>query len=345
MGKKSSSAPPPPDPRLFEVMNKQVAQGDDLISFIKQSYEEQKPLQERQSQLSEAVAKQNMNLAQNAEDRANDSYNFYKNEGRPVIQQSLRDAQDWDSADNIDKARGQASADIQSSMDKEQAGQNRMLTRMGINPNSTKFAQVNQNLMAQKALATAGAMNQAGEQRKTQAVQLRQQAGNLASGMPAQSMGFAGQASGMGTAAAGVGAQNLAGLNATRGSYASGIGQGSSMYASAGSQYNQLYGTQMQGYGQQQQAASSSSAGLGSLAGTAMMAGAMMMADGGQVRGPGSGTSDSVPAFNSSNGQPIKLSNGEYVISADVVRAKGREFFDKLQDRYHTPVGNLGRAA
>ena len=44
-------------------------------------------------------------------------------------------------------------------------------------------------------------------------------------------------------------------------------------------------------------------------------------ANGGIVGGPGTGTSDSIPAY---------LSNGEYVIKADAVDQYGAEFFDKL---------------
>lgn len=55
----------------------------------------------------------------------------------------------------------------------------------------------------------------------------------------------------------------------------------------------------------------------------------MQHADGGHIQGPGTGTSDSIPA---------KLSKGEYVVSADVVNHLGADFFDKLQELYHTPV-------
>lgn len=53
------------------------------------------------------------------------------------------------------------------------------------------------------------------------------------------------------------------------------------------------------------------------------------MQGGGNVQGPGTGTSDSIPA---------RLSDGEFVIPADVVRAKGTEFFQKLLDQYHSQV-------
>lgn len=58
-------------------------------------------------------------------------------------------------------------------------------------------------------------------------------------------------------------------------------------------------------------------------------AGQRPMQGGGGVQGPGTGTSDSIPA---------RLSDGEFVIPADVVKAKGTEFFQKLLDQYHTQV-------
>jgi hypothetical protein len=60
---------------------------------------------------------------------------------------------------------------------------------------------------------------------------------------------------------------------------------------------------------------------------------ALPAADGGAIgmqRGPGTGTSDSIPA---------RLSDGEFVIPADVVHAKGTHFFQKLIDKFHTQVG------
>lgn len=66
---------------------------------------------------------------------------------------------------------------------------------------------------------------------------------------------------------------------------------------------------------------------------TAMNAGQQGMADGGQPDAA-AGTEDNIPA---------KLSEGEYVIPADVVRAKGTQFFDKLLEAHHTPA-DLQRA-
>lgn len=49
----------------------------------------------------------------------------------------------------------------------------------------------------------------------------------------------------------------------------------------------------------------------------------------GRVSGPGGPVDDQVPAM---------LSDGEYVMPADVVKAKGVEFFDRLKAKYHTPA-------
>lgn len=49
-------------------------------------------------------------------------------------------------------------------------------------------------------------------------------------------------------------------------------------------------------------------------------------ATGGHITGPGTGTSDSIPA---------KLSNGEYVIDAKTVEALGPEFFQKIQAMFN----------
>jgi hypothetical protein len=52
-------------------------------------------------------------------------------------------------------------------------------------------------------------------------------------------------------------------------------------------------------------------------------------ADGGAISGPGSSISDSIHAH---------LSDGEYVLSADTVKAIGVENLDALQAKYHTPA-------
>jgi hypothetical protein len=64
-------------------------------------------------------------------------------------------------------------------------------------------------------------------------------------------------------------------------------------------------------------------------------------ADGGQIKGPGTGVSDSIPAIVDGK-QPIAVSNNEYIMPADVVEKVGVEFFDRLKDEFHTPAALQG---
>lgn len=66
-------------------------------------------------------------------------------------------------------------------------------------------------------------------------------------------------------------------------------------------------------------------------------------ADGGLIVGPGTGTSDSIPA--SIDGQaPAAVSNGEYRIPAAVVARIGRDKLDAIKNKYHNAGGNRGLA-
>lgn len=58
------------------------------------------------------------------------------------------------------------------------------------------------------------------------------------------------------------------------------------------------------------------------------------MANGGMLRGPGTGRSDSIGTVNETTGAPVRVANGEYVIPAHVVKAKGQDFFDKMLRQY-----------
>ena len=60
------------------------------------------------------------------------------------------------------------------------------------------------------------------------------------------------------------------------------------------------------------------------------------LARGGAVRGPGTGTSDSIPAM---------LSDGEFVVPADTVRKVGVRRLQDLVDMTHEPTGKTGKAA
>lgn len=356
-GGKGGGGAPPPDPAIGRALEKQAATGDKMADFVMASYRENQPMVAEMQKLNADVIRQQLEMADVAQERSNEAYDFYKNVGRPMVERTIKEAGDWDSDANIEAARGRAAADVQSSFDKAQSQNIRTLSRMGVNPNSGKMLALNNQMGIQKAAAMAGGMNQSAEARRTQGVQMRQQAANVAQGFPAQSMGQAGQAGAFGSSAAGLGGSSLGYQMQNQGAAVSGMNAVGNMYGNNASGYNNMYNSQVNAWGQGQQAAAQSAAGWGSLLGVglSMMAdggtvgagkaghtGKNLNGEGGTIKGPGTGTSDSVTAVNKDTGAPIRLSNGEYIISKDVVEAKGVEFFDRLQAKYHKPV-NLGR--
>ena len=358
-------------------LDAQVKQADDLLAFNKQQYEEGKTRQVGVDAINKRVIEQNLALSEKAGQRADEAAEFYKQTGRPAIEQTLQDAKGFDSQGNIDAARGRAGADVQQGFDNADQQSQRALSRMGVNPSSGRFMQLQQRMQADKAAAMAVAGTGAEESRRQGAIGLRQQAGNLANGLPAQSLAQGAQSSQTGNSAAGV-ANMGAGQNSALTQQAlSGMSAGAGIYGNAASGYSNLYGQANHAASSINAAAAQSQQGWGNLAGAAFSAyrgggfggstyfgngstgsdfggGSMYgaggesnavagYANGGKVTGPGTGTSDSVPAVNTSTGGKVQLSNGEFVVSADVVRKLGTDHFEKLQQKYHTPV-NLGRA-
>ena len=328
------------------ALGSQVAQADRVLEFNKQMYADGKARQVDIDAVNKRVVEQNLDLSAKAGVRADETYDFYKTNGRPVVEKTLKEAGDWDSQGNIDAARGRATADVAQGFEGAEQQSQRALTRMGINPSSGRFMAVQQRLAADKAAAMAGAGTNAEEGRRVQGVGMRQQASNIAQGLPAQSLAQGAQSSVTGVAAAGVagagGAQNLD-LGRTA---LSGMNMGAGIYGSAANGYGNIYGQASTNASNANATSSNNAAGWGNLIGNGLQTwlGPTGKADGGRIEGPGTGTSDSVPAVNRDTHQPIQLSNGEYIMSADTVRAKGTKFFDDLQAKHHKPV-NIGRAA
>ena len=364
--------------REMKLLEAQIRQADELLAFNKETYQEGKARQERIDALNEKVVNQNLNLSEKAGVRADEAYDFYKNVGRPVVQRSIEEANNFDSAANIEAARGRAAADVQQAADGAASQTQRTLARLGVNPSSGRFLEMQNRLQAERQAATAGALTNAEQGVRDQAIGLRAQASNLAQGFPAQSMGQAGQSSGFGVAGAGVAAGSgaahlnlartaMAGMETGAGLYgdgARGFGRLGSQATNLASGYSdmssQLYGVAGRSFGNAVARMPSWNSGRyigsGMGAGETGVTGTMgdpwgnggNYADGGKIAGPeggggkvvgpGTGTSDSVRAVNADNGQPIRVSNGEYVIPEDVVKKMGTAYFDKLLQKHHKPV-------
>lgn len=268
---------------------------------------------------------------------ADEQYGFWKDTYKPVEEQAVKDAQNYDSQENIQRRSGIAAANVNQQFSNA-AGQNaRLLSRYGLNPNSSAFARENAKLTNSEALASAGAQTGAAFDTMDKAIALRAGATQTGRGLNNTALGaFAGSTNSANTAG-NISAQGMGVAAQGAGIMGQGFNTAIAGNQSAGNLYLGQYGAQMQGYAADQAAIGGLFQGAG-MAGGMWLAKAdggyidargLRMANGGEVEGPGGPVDDKIPAM---------LSHGEYVVPEDVVRAKGTEFFDKLKEKYHTPA-------
>lgn len=267
------------------------------------------------------------------EDRAR-----YENTYLPIEQNLISDFQSYGSPERQAQDRGRAMADVSAAFGAQRQNALQRLEGYGIDPSMTRNAALDVSMRTQEAAAMAAAGTNATRIGEDKARALRADAINIGRGLPSQVAQSYGQSVAAGNSAIG-------GANSTFGTAAGAMGNptawgglGMQGAQGAGGMASQGFQNQMSAYNAQQAANGSLWGGIGSAVGMAAM-----FADGGQpmealpVSGPGltqgpgdgSGIDDQIPA---------QVSQGEYIIPADVVRAKGVEFFDKLLERYHTPA-------
>lgn len=272
----------------------------------------------------------------------------YESTFRPLEDAFVREAEEYDTPERRREEAGRAIADVSSAFDAQRRNSLQRLESYGVDPSTTRNAALDIGVRTAQAAAQAQAGTNAERRVEDVGRALRSDAINLGRGALSNAAGFYGQAVGAGSQAQG----NA--LNTTQtgaGAVQSSLGfsgQALQGYGQSANILSQGYNNQLQGFNAQQQQLAGTLQGAGSLAG-------MFMADGGEVDGiptgavagqqrqgipfqadgdvngpgDGSGIDDRIPAM---------LSDGEFVIPADVVRRKGEEFFEKLVEKYHTPA-------
>lgn len=341
---------PDPNPGMLaaaesarEIGRLQKETADEMLAFYKTQYNDLKPL------LTE-VAQTDMQIQKANAARANEYADYERETFRPLEKQIVRDAEEYSTENKREALATTAAADVNTAFTNARGQESRALSRMGVNPNSTRFAALNNQLTLGQAATSAGAMTKT----RTDAEQL-----GFARRMDAAGLGrgLAGNAS----TAYGVSLNAGEGVRTNSMAPATMMGQGYSQagqsyggaansYGTAGNIYGQEFQGRMQGYQAQQASQGAFMQGIGSLAGT--IGGAYIMkpkADGGIMRssrkalkladgthvgagpvsGPGGPVDDKIPAL---------LSNGEYVLPADTTKAIGKEKLDKLVKETHTPA-------
>lgn len=124
-----------------------------------------------------AIAAQQMAMAQ-------DQWDYYKSQYRPLESQLVSDA--GLSGAEIQSQVNQTASDVGQNFDQAAAIQQRELTRMGINPNSGRYQGLANSNALQRAQAKAHAMNLARTQGRAEDWNQRVTALGLGKGLPSQ---------------------------------------------------------------------------------------------------------------------------------------------------------------
>jgi hypothetical protein len=274
-----------------------------------------------------------------------DMWDFYKTHYRPLEEQVVREAGVVGGDVDQEQAAARAAASVSAGFDSANEATKASMLAMGVRQDSPAFAAAVGQGEAMRGANTARAGNDAREDTKWRGREWRRSVVEGGKGIPGQAINSYGANTAQQTQRA------QWGTNMQR-QQAGDIGYALQPAAKAASDWfkaSKWGGTKTTGgFG------TGAGANMGAYDDMASMAGGgsggeLWLAEGGQVdgfgvrrpdgsmdmagpgvlQGPGTGTSDSIPA-ETDTGQKVQLSTGEYVIPADVVRAKGTEFFDKV---------------
>lgn len=177
------------------------------------------------------------------------------------------DAMHYDSPEEVARREGLAAATVGRQFDNAQAQTSREMARMGVSPTSSLGADAMNDQANARALATAGAVTGERNNTKLLGMSLRENAARFGRNQTGTGIAASQAALAGGNAATGIMGSQTAQGNAA------GTGQG--LLGTAGGAFNSMGNLGLSQMQMQQQANSSSQAGLGSLIGTGLMAGAM----------------------------------------------------------------------
>lgn len=359
-----SPKPPKPDPLIGQAAKQNADIAQQQLDVAKQQLAWEKDRAAVQDPLVQKIVDQQIAQGDTNAARADEQWQIYKNLFQPVESKMVGDAMGFNSQERKDRMAGQAAADVTQAYTGALDQNQRQMERMGINPNSGRFAAINNETNLARAKDTAGAMNQARTNTELQGMAMRQGVAQFGRNMPNTGLAADAAALNAGNSAA----DNLAtkaglhnaGLNTAQNWFGGAAGANTA----AGNLGLGQYQGQLNAWQQASQNSASGAAGLGNLIGQlgsaymmkpiAMRKGGIIRsgnshgssqaekhdeygtgglsslkrsgcAAGGVVQGPGTATSDSIPASIDGR-QPIRLSNGEAVLNAKAVKLLGEDF-------------------
>ena len=194
----SKGAPPPDYTPLAEASAEaarvQAGLGRDQLDFAKEQYARSAPIMEGIAQ--QQMAAQSEQMAQ-----ARDYYNYQKDTYRPLEQSLVADANNFNTEAYRQEMAGKAAADAGRAFGISQQQNQRAMSSMGVNPNSGRFAGMQQATGLQQAAVSANAQTNARSQAQQMGYARKLDAAGLGRGLAGASAAAYGGASGAGSMA------------------------------------------------------------------------------------------------------------------------------------------------
>ena len=348
--------PPKPDPLIGQSAKQNSDIAQQQLDVAKEQLLWEKDRAKVQDPLIQKVVDQQIAAGDANASRAESQWQIYRDLFAPVEERMVKDANEFDSPERQERMAGQAGADVTRGFQGAFEQNQRQMERMGINPNSGRFQGLNNETSIAQAKDTAGAMNKARRDTELQGMAMRQNAVQTGRGLP--TTGIAADSAALNAGNSGVG-----NINAGNAAHNAGLGAAQGWFggATAGnnSAGNLMLGLNQAGL-QSWDARQGQLAGYGQLLGAGAGAAAMFLKDGGMIRGntaysrkpgrysgalgalkrrgyaaggliqgPGTGTSDSIPATIEGQ-EPIQVSNGEAVLNEAAVQLVGEDFIHRI---------------
>lgn len=185
----------------------------DQFEWNKQVYERDvAPAERANRELQTRLANDYLDTSAQQKKFAQEQRDEYVNTYLPNERRVAQEAQDYDSAANVERRSGIAAANVNQQFSNAAGQRARLLTRFGINPNSSAFArQAGADSRAQ-ALAAAGAQTGAAFDTVDKAIALRSGVANFGRNMPNTAASYF---SGSNVSNAGAGGASAAALNSS----------------------------------------------------------------------------------------------------------------------------------
>lgn len=210
----------------------------EALAWYKQQYADSAPQRELAAKTANDVAKQQLATSKQNDAISNDYWNYQKNTFRPLEAGIAADAQNYNSEARQNEAAGKALADVEQQFGNEAAQQQRAMTRMGVNPNSGRFASMSTQMGMAQAAAKAGAASKVRDSVELQGYARKMDAANMGRGLASSQATSAGVAMNAGNSAV-----NNAGVPLTQANQAMAtMGQGFGTAIQGNNSAGNLYG-------------------------------------------------------------------------------------------------------